>query len=774
MAGVNLNAIYNRLATAPKYHPMSANTFADWTMEAGDIVTVSRDGTGYSSPVGSMTMKWNGKQQIQISSEGSREREPISRTAAREFARGGGGSGGISQNHYWHQFVTDQYNQLQSGIELTGSTASLYVDNKYAQMRAGLDLTSSSASLYVDNRYKQMKSGLELTSSSASLYVDNRYKQMKAGLDLTSSSASLYVDNKYSQMTAGLKLTSSSAALYVDNKYTQMTAGLKLTSSSAALYVNDKYNQMSAGLNLTSSSAAFYVNDRYKQMKSGLELTSSSAAFFVDDSYKQMKAGLNLTSSSAAFFVNDRYKQMKSGLELTSSTAAFFVNDSYKQMKAGLDLTSSSAAFFVESAYDQMKAGLEMTSSSAGVYVRSRTSRAQIIARINEDGSSEDVIHADKVSISGTTTINDVMTMQNNYVHISAPLQVSSGDSGYPLQYINGVLYVRTIAAGSVETPYNYQAGNRRSFNVVDAQVNNNVLTITYADGSTVNFSKAASLTGDWSGAVFVAKATPGTQQIKIGFDNTADQYLVVNGVANTEVFNDTTKYITKTYNVQTQDRSQSPPRWVTRYTNTINVDGSGAFNAGYRAGWSAYYNDSHWMLPTHSDSEGKAWIPSNNPDNPDWEEWFALATPTIAFTTIAADVAASPSARASANGKQSAMYVTVTQPGTYVPAGDSDSRRCLVTTYNNQVVGRYDTQSVYEEGVRDALGTLSITTVNRGWSSYSGQLPSERSITLRGRLDQDTSVYDDITVNLRLYKSGSTVYLQHNQNGTWTSVAMI
>lgn len=56
--------------------------------------------------------------------------------------------------------------------------------------------------------------------------------------------------------------------------------------------------------------------------------------------------------------------------------------------------------------------------------------------------------------------------------------------------------------------------------------------------------------------------------------------------------------------------------------------------------------------------------------------------------------------------------------------------------------------------------GNLSITTVNRGWSSYSGQLPAERSITLRGRLDQDTSIYDDITVNLRLYKSGNTVYL--------------
>ena len=466
MAGVNLSAIYNRLANAPKYHPMSANTFADWTMEAGDIVTVSRDGTGYSSPVGTMTMKWNGKQQVQISSEGSREREPISRTAAREFARGGGGSGGISQNHYWHQFVTDQYNQLQSGIELTGSTASLYVDNKYAQMRAGLDLTSSSASLYVDNRYKQMKAGLDLTSSSASLYVDNRYKQMKAGLDLTSSSASLYVDNRYKQMKAGLDLTSSSASLYVDNRY------------------------------------------------------------------KQMKAGLDLTSSSAALYVDDRYRAMR--------------------------------------------AGVEATSSSATLYAKNRTTRAYIMARINANGESEDLISADKVSISGRTTINDVVTIIDGAAVFHRQVMVTAGSGTISLN--GGKVSATTLQGGSLVITQTNPSGGMDSVTmsksdlancIISATVSGNTLTLTNKNGDTVNFSKATTLNGQWNGGVLTITASPQNVSKTVGLGTSGDFVLTTShgtaSVFKNEQGTENKNYISLPTYIQSVESSGN----VTRFTTT-------------------------------------------------------------------------------------------------------------------------------------------------------------------------------------------------------------
>lgn len=472
VTGASLAPIYSRLNNAPTYHPLEADTFADWSVEAGDIVTVTRDDKSYQSPVHSSTITWKKGAQVSISSTGRQERESIARMSSRKFSSGSGG-GGLRNSQYQH----------------------LYVEDQYKQMKAGLELSTSHVSLYIQDNYNQMKSGLYLTSSSAALYVDNKYSQMRAGLNLTSSSAALYVQDNYKQLRSGLALTSSSAALYVENKYTQMRSGLDMTSSSAALYVESKYNQMRSGLDLTSSSASLYVDNKYNQIKSGLNLTSSSAALYVDNKYTQMKSGLNLTSSSAALYVDNKYNQMKSGLNLTSSSAALYVDNKYNQMKSGLGLTSSSAALYVENRYNQMKAGLNLTSSSAALYARSRTSKAEIIARINEDGGSEALISADRVSISGTTTINDVMTISDQRVYIKEPTRIN-GDI---------MLSSLTMRSGNDANTISPEIFAKI---IKKASVSGNTLTLTAIDGTETTFSKAATIKGTWSGGVYTVSAT--------------------------------------------------------------------------------------------------------------------------------------------------------------------------------------------------------------------------------------------------------------------------
>ena len=256
MAKANLALILERLNSAPQYHPMSAETFADWSTEAGDIVTVSRNGEDYATPIHSMKMKWAGTPSTVIESEGDKELDPVAKMSAKKYSRGGSS---LRNGYYQHLYAIDQYTQMVSGLELTGSMAKLYVDDAYSQMSSGLMLTSSAAILAVNNAYTQMTAGLALTSSTALLAVSNAYTQMSAGLSLTSSSAKLYADNKYSQMSAGLELTSSAALLAVSNAYTQMSSGLALSTSSAKLYVDNKYSQMSAGLELSTSSAKLYA-----------------------------------------------------------------------------------------------------------------------------------------------------------------------------------------------------------------------------------------------------------------------------------------------------------------------------------------------------------------------------------------------------------------------------------------------------------------------------------------------------------------------------------
>lgn len=324
MANEALNPIYDRLTQAPTYHPLSANTFADWSMEAGDLITVSRDGQSYQAPVHSSTMTWRGKQQIEVNATGNKERESIAKVSAKKY--NGRGGGGIRNNQaiYWEMFsddghlahsieatesvlrstIRDTEQGLTSVIEQTASHIHMYVDNSYDQLRAGLFLTASTAQLYVDDRYHQMQTGLLLTASQARLYVDDKYNQMQTGLMLTSSSAWMYVDSKYNQMQSGLALTASSAKLYVDNRYSQMQSGLSLTASSARLYVDSKYSQLQSGLQLTASSTWLYVDSKYSQMQSGLSMTSSSIRLYVDDTKEGLQSNINQTASSIRLSVS--------------------------------------------------------------------------------------------------------------------------------------------------------------------------------------------------------------------------------------------------------------------------------------------------------------------------------------------------------------------------------------------------------------------------------------------------------------------------------------
>lgn len=83
--------IYNRLNGASQYTPLSAETFGDWSMEAGDVITVTKDGQSYASPVMIAGTDWRGAGKVTVESTGNRKREPLSVLSRKKFSGGGGG-----------------------------------------------------------------------------------------------------------------------------------------------------------------------------------------------------------------------------------------------------------------------------------------------------------------------------------------------------------------------------------------------------------------------------------------------------------------------------------------------------------------------------------------------------------------------------------------------------------------------------------------------------------------------------------------------------------
>lgn len=94
MAKASLNDIYDRIHGVTNYHPFTATTYADWSLEAGDTVTIGRDETEQSAPVHTATMRWNGRQQISLEARGEKTRGPVAKMSAKAFNGGGNGGSG--------------------------------------------------------------------------------------------------------------------------------------------------------------------------------------------------------------------------------------------------------------------------------------------------------------------------------------------------------------------------------------------------------------------------------------------------------------------------------------------------------------------------------------------------------------------------------------------------------------------------------------------------------------------------------------------------------
>lgn len=152
-------------------------------------------------------------------------------------------------------------------------------------------------------------------------------------------------------------------------------------------------------------------------------------------------------------------------------------------------------------------------------------SRANLFAMINDDGSSTGGIQADKIILSGsggsTVTLGDKvdvlgdMSVNQGNIYLNGNLYCGLQGDKYiqattlKLVGSSGSQYANVIELGASDVaPLKTTAVINA---VVDAATN--TLTLTKADGTVINFSKAASvtptLTGAWSGGVYTVTSDP-------------------------------------------------------------------------------------------------------------------------------------------------------------------------------------------------------------------------------------------------------------------------
>ena len=147
---------------------------------------------------------------------------------------------------------------------------------------------------------------------------------------------------------------------------------------------------------------------------------------------------------------------------------------------------------------DEKKIGLVVGSyDSGGNYIKA----GQICLAINNDGSSNALIQADKIKLEGNVSLNDTMKVSENTVYIKKPLRANGGVMATELQLRDG---------NNGET---IQAKDLPGM-IKSASVSGNTLTLKKFDGSTITFSRAITQWSfGWSSGTLTVTVQPGNQK---------------------------------------------------------------------------------------------------------------------------------------------------------------------------------------------------------------------------------------------------------------------
>ena len=226
----------------------------------------------------------------------------------------------------------------------------------------------------------------------------------------------------------------------------------------------------------------------------------------VDDTFKKFRTIFQKQDDFidlAAQELKDKDSILRqAGLYLDRNGALVYADDNENQLYSKVKVEADKVRISAENRAKGLEAQIKVNADRVSILVDDTTGcikAPSIIAAINDSDSSI-LLNADRIRLTGSTTMNDIFTVGGSFLHIKAGTYFDTG----------GALTI--ISGGSVQTSEYRINGNGLTLNVADITISGNLMTIKYTDGSTRTFNKAATLTGAWSGGVFTVTASTGAK----------------------------------------------------------------------------------------------------------------------------------------------------------------------------------------------------------------------------------------------------------------------
>lgn len=469
MAEASLDAIKQRLNSVDPYHPAEADTFSDWTLEAGDTVTMKRGADSYQSPVHTSRMVWKGAPQISLNSTGNKEREAIAKVSKKKY-RGGGGSM-RNQQGIFHDFYSDD-GYLQSHLEMTESHLRTEFIDGYNSMRGELEMTASHLRTEFTDDVNSLRGEFEITASHLRTEFTDDVNSLRGEFEVTASHLRTEFEDGLNSLHGEFEVTASHLRTEFTDDVNSLRGEFEVTASHLRTEFEDGLNSLHGEFEVTASHLRTEFTDGYNSLRGEFEVTASHLRTEFEDGLNSLHGEFEVTASGLRSEFTDEVGSVRSSIVQQAGYIGMVV-----------DTTDPSNP--------TIKAG-------------------EIAVEMNKEGSLVR-INANRIKLSGNITLDDVLSIQNNVANFKKNVyfqqQVTIANSNdaalnlYRLNFVGSNTY-------SMTPPDVAKMVKTMSMNNTTGLV-----TVQLFDGSTFDFRHAASggdyVTGSWSGGTLTVSATP-------------------------------------------------------------------------------------------------------------------------------------------------------------------------------------------------------------------------------------------------------------------------